>query len=186
MPSSIVLLIAFVCIITAALTINPLYQVYADSLKNALKQRIGNYEVEMITDPKSPLIGQNNRISWRFGSVNGDDLIDVPIVIRIFKDNIELEKTDQILVPYGHYNYDYVFSKPGRYVLFVDVNDMAYSKQILHFIYFVDVSASLNYNSLPFSIITLAIVLVIIAIITVSVIFSKRKKKQENIGKTKH
>ncbi len=162
------------------------HQVYADSLTNSLKQRIGNYDVEMLTDPKSPVVGQNTRILLRFGSVNGDDLIDVPIIIKIFKDTLELKNTGQVLVSFGHYNYDYVFPKPGRYVLFVDVNDMAYSKQILHFIYFVDVSASLNYNSLPFSIITLAIVLVIIAIITVSVIFSKRKKKQENIGKTKH
>ena len=114
MPSHIVLLIAFGCIISAALIINPSQQVYADSLKSALKQRIGNYEVEMVTDPKSPVIGQNNRIILRFGSVNGDDLIDVPIVIRIFKDNIELEKTDQILVPYGHYNYDYVFPESGN------------------------------------------------------------------------
>jgi hypothetical protein len=162
------------------------HQVYADSLTNSLKQRIGNYDVEMLTDPKSPVVGQNTRILLRFGSVNGDDLIDVPIIIKIFKDTLELKNTGQVLVSFGHYNYDYVFPKPGRYVLFVDVNDMAYSKQILHFIYFVDVSASLNYNSLPFSIITQAIVLVVIAIITVSVIFLKRKKKQENIGKTKH
>ena len=75
MPSPIVLLLSFVCIITAALIITPSHQVYADSLKSALKQRIGNYEVEMVTDPKSPVIGQNNRILLRFGSINGDDLI---------------------------------------------------------------------------------------------------------------
>ena len=136
MPSPIVLLLSFVCIITAALIITPLHQVYADSLKSALKQRIGNYEVEMVTDPKSPVIGQNNRILLRFGSINGDDLIDVPIVIRIFKDNIELEKTRQILVPYGHYNYNYVFPESGRYIVFVDVNDVAYSNQILNVSYY--------------------------------------------------
>jgi hypothetical protein len=185
MPSSIVLLIAFVCIITAAIIINPLYQVYADSLKNALKQRIGNYEVEMITDPKSPLIGQNNRILLRFGSVNGDDLIDVPIVIRIFKDNIELEKTDQILVPYGHYNYDYVFPESGRYILYVDVNDVAYSNQILNFIYFIDVPESWNNSSLPLSILTIVVIAIVVTTI-VSVIFFQRKKKQQSITKTKN
>lgn len=185
MPSSIVLLIAFVCIITSALIINPLYQVYADSLKNALKQRIGNYEVEMITDPKSPLIGQNNRISLRFGSVNGDDLIDVPIVIRIFKDNIELEKTDQILVPYGHYNYDYVFPESGRYILYVDVNDVAYSNQILNFIYFIDVPESWNNSSMPLAILTVIVITIVITTI-VSVIFFQRKKKQQSITNTKN
>jgi hypothetical protein len=185
MPSSIVLLIAFVCIITSALIINPLHQVYADSLKNALKQRIGNYEVEMITDPKSPLIGQNNRISLRFGSVNGDDLIDVPIVIRIFKDNIELEKTDQILVPYGHYNYDYVFPESGRYILYVDVNDVAYSNQILNFIYFIDVPESWNNSSLLLPII-IVVVIAIVSTTIVSVIVFQRKKKQQSITNTKN
>ena len=185
MPSHIVLLIAFGCIITAALIINPSQQVYADSLKSALKQRIGNYEVEMVTDPKSPVIGQNNRILLRFGSINGDDLIDVPIVIRIFKDNIELEKTRQILVPYGHYNYNYVFPESGRYIVFVDVNDVAYSNQILNFIYFIDVPESWNNSSLPLAIITILVIAIVITTI-VSLIFFQRKKKQQSITNTKN
>lgn len=185
MPSPIVLLITFVCIITAALIINPSHQVYADSLKSALKQRIGNYEVEMVTDPKSPVIGQNNRILLRFGSINGDDLIDVPIVIRIFKDNIELEKTRQILVPYGHYNYNYVFPESGRYIVFVDVNDVAYSKQILNFIYFIDVPQSWNNSSSPLAIITVVVIAIVITTI-LSLIFFQRKKKQQSITNTKN
>jgi hypothetical protein len=185
MPSPIVLLLSFVCIITAALIINPSHQVYADSLKSALKQRIGNYEVEMVTDPKSPVIGQNNRILLRFGSINGDDLIDVPIVIRIFKDNIELEKTRQILVPYGHYNYNYVFPESGRYIVFVDVNDVAYSNQILNFIYFIDVPESWNNSSLPLAIITVVVIAIVITTI-VSLIFFQRKKKRQSITNTKN
>jgi hypothetical protein len=130
----IVSFIAFAMIITIASTIIPSNQVYADSLKSAIKQRIGNYEVEMVTNPKNPVIGENSRILLRFGSVNGDDLIDVPIVIKIVKDYVELENTHQILVPYGHYNYDYVFPESGRYILYIDINDVAYSKQTLNFI----------------------------------------------------
>jgi hypothetical protein len=185
MPSPIVLLLSFVCIITAALIINPSHQVYADSLKSALKQRIGNYEVEMVTDPKSPVIGQNNRILLRFGSINGDDLIDVPLVIRIFKDNIELEKTRQILVPYGHYNYNYVFPESGRYIVFVDVNDVAYSNQILNFIYFIDVPESWNNSSLPLAIITVVVIAIVITTL-VSLIFFQRKKKRQSITNTKN
>jgi hypothetical protein len=185
MPSPIVLLLSFVCIITAALIINPSHQVYADSLKSALKQRIGNYEVEMVTDPKSPVIGQNNRILLRFGSINGDDLIDVPIVIRIFKDNIELEKTRQILVPYGHYNYNYVFPESGRYIVFVDVNDVAYSNQILNFIYFIDVPESWNNSSLPLAIITVVVIAIVITTI-VSLIFFQSKNKRQSITNTKN
>lgn len=173
MRFTIASLIAFTMIITIASIINSLNQVYADSLKSAIKQRIGNYEVEMVTDPKNPVIGENSRILLRFGSVNGDDLIDVPIVIRIVKDNVALERTQQILVPYGHYNYDYVFPEPGRYIVYVDVNDMAYSRQTLNFIYFIDIAESWNYGSL-----SLAISVVVVITVIVSVIFLKRKKKQ--------
>ena len=168
-------LIAFIMINTIVSILIPSHQVYADSLKSAVKQRIGNYEVEMVTDPKNPVIGENSRILLRFGSVNGDDLIDVPIVIKIVKDNVELEKTNQILVPYGHYNYNYVFPKSGRYILYIDVNDVAYSKQTLNFIYFIDIAEPWNYG------LSLAIIQVIVVVgitLIVSMIFLQRKKKR--------
>jgi hypothetical protein len=165
-------------IITFASIINPLNQVYADSLKSAIKQRIGNYEVEMVTDPKNPVIGEKSRILLRFGSVNGDDLIDVPIVIRIVKDNVALEKTQQILVPYGHYNYDYVFPESGRYIVYVDVNDVAYSRQTLNFIYFIDIGESWNYGSLSLAITIVVVIITVGTTVVVSVIFLKRKKDQ--------
>jgi hypothetical protein len=183
----IVSFIAFAMIITIASTIIPSNQVYADSLKSAIKQRIGNYEVEMVTNPKNPVIGENSRILLRFGSVNGDDLIDVPIVIKIVKDNVELENTHQILVPYGHYNYDYVFPESGRYILYIDVNDVAYSKQTLNFIYFIDIAESWNYGSLSSAIILVIVVVAVIVGITliVSMIFLQRKKKR-SIQNTKN
>jgi hypothetical protein len=168
-------LIAFIMIVTIASVINPSQQGYADSLKSAIKQRIGNYEGELVTDPKNPVIGENSRILLRFGSVNGDDLIDVPIAIRIVKDNIVLEQTQQILVPYGHYSYDYVFPESGRYILYVNVNDIAYSKQTLNFIYFIDISESSSFS------LSLAIIVAVVTVgvtLAVSMIFVQRKKKR--------
>jgi hypothetical protein len=168
-------LIAFIMIVTIASVINPSQQGYADSLKSAIKQRIGNYEGELVTDPKNPVIGENSRILLRFGSVNGDDLIDVPIAIRIVKDNIVLEQTQQILVPYGHYSYDYVFPESGRYILYVNVNDVAYSKQTLNFIYFIDISESSSFS------LSLAIIVAVVTVgvtLAVSMIFVQRKKKR--------
>jgi hypothetical protein len=164
-------LIAFIMIVTIASVINPSQKGYADSLKSAIKQRIGNYEGELVTDPKNPVIGENSRILLRFGSVNGEDLIDVPITIRIVKDNIVLEQTQQILVPYGHYSYDYIFPESGRYILYVNVNDVAYSKQTLNFIYFIDISESSSF------LLSLAIIVVGVTLV-VSMIFVQRKRKR--------
>lgn len=62
-------------------------QAFADPLLGATKQRIGNYDMELTTDPKSPALGSPTSIMIRIGGVNGDDLVDVPVVIRIADDN---------------------------------------------------------------------------------------------------
>jgi hypothetical protein len=107
--------------------------VFADPLQEASKQRIGNYDFEMTTTPKTLVAGQPGTIMLRFAGVNGDDLVDVPISIRIVKEGAEIFRTNPIVVPYGHHNFEYTFPDPGTYALYVDLNDYAYSGQTLTF-----------------------------------------------------
>lgn len=120
-------------------------QAFADPLKNAYRQRIGNYDVEMTTEPGSPVAGSATNILIRIAGVNGDDLVDVPITIRLVKDGVELQKTNPIIVPYGHHTYVYTFSEAGRYVLYVDLNDYSYSGETLTFTFFVIVAGPFDY-----------------------------------------
>lgn len=153
---------------------------YADPLKSSIRQVIGNYNMEMKTDPKTPIAGQTSKILLRISSVNGDDLVDLPIMIRIAKDGIELQQTHQIIVPYGHYTYGYSFSHPGIYSLDVKVNDTAYSGQDLDFTFPINVSSSLaSYTS------SLSLPLVVtISIVITGVIFLNRKMKKEERRKS--
>jgi hypothetical protein len=57
----------------------------------------------------------------------------VPISIRIVKEGAEIFRTNPIVVPYGHHNFEYTFPDPGTYALYVDLNDYAYSGQTLTF-----------------------------------------------------
>jgi hypothetical protein len=115
-------------------------QAFADPLQGASKQRIGNYDFEMTTDPKSPVPGDPTMIMLRFAGVNGDELVDVPITLRLFKDGAEVYRPNPIVVPYGHHNLEYTFKDPGRYVLYVDLNDYAYSGETLTFTFLINVS----------------------------------------------
>ncbi len=121
-------------------------QAFADPLKNSFEQRIGNYDVEMAIDPKSPVTGSPTHIQIRIGGVNGDDLVNVPVQLRLV-DNQEkvLQYSSPIVVPAGHYVYDYTFSEPGRYILYVDLKDSSYSGQILTFTFFVNVAGPFDY-----------------------------------------
>jgi hypothetical protein len=120
-------------------------QVFADPLQNAYRQRIGNYDVEMTTEPKSPLVGSPTNILIRIAGVNGDDLVDTQITLRLVKDGAELRRTNPIIVPYGHHTYEYTFAEAGRYVLYVDLNDYSYSGETLTFTFFVNVAGPFDY-----------------------------------------
>lgn len=90
---------------------------YADILTNALTQRIGNYNIDMKTDPPNPLAGQTTKILFKISTVNGEDLVDQPIMINISKDGVREETTHPIFVPYGHYTHEFVFKESGVYAL---------------------------------------------------------------------
>jgi hypothetical protein len=92
-------------------------QTYADILTNSLTQRIGNYNVDMKTAPPNPLAGQTTEILFKISTVNGEDLVDQPIMINISKDGVREETTHPIFVPYGHYTHEFVFKESGLYAL---------------------------------------------------------------------
>jgi hypothetical protein len=147
----------------------------ADPLKNSILQRIGNYNIEMKTDPKIPIAGQNTQILLRISSVNGDELVDVPIVITIVKDGVNLEKTHPIFVPYNHFTHEYVFSKSGIYALNIDINDTGYSGQSIAFTYPINVLDSFAvYFS---SSLLLPVASVVISVIVAGSVLVNRRKK---------
>ncbi len=117
----------------------------ADPLMNATRQRIGNYDFEIATDPVQPVPGKTTKIMLRIASVNGDDLVDVPVVIKLVKDGTELKKMGPIIVPFGHYAFDYTFENEGRYVLYADLKDYGYSGETLTFTFFLNVAGPNDY-----------------------------------------
>jgi hypothetical protein len=121
-------------------------QAFADPLVgDVTRQRIGNYDLEIATEPSPPQAGESAKIMLRIAGVNGDDLIDVPMQIRIEKDSQPLQRAGPLVVPSGHYNYTYTFSEPGRYVLYADIRDYAYSGEVLTFTFFLSVPGPADY-----------------------------------------
>ena len=156
--------------------------VFADLLQGASKQRIGNYDVEMTTEPKSPIVGDSpTNILIRIAGVNGDHPADVPIMMRMVKDGVVLQTTNPVIIPSGHYIHEFVFSDAGRYVLYVDLNDYIYSGEVLTFTFFINVSG-------PFDYLYIAVPLAAVVAVGIvsAVVFMKGKKKKgiEKAGTT--
>ena len=156
--------------------------VFADLLQGASKQRIGNYDVEMSTEPKSPSVGGSvTNILIRIAGVNGDHPADVPIMMRLVKDGVVLQTTNPIIIPSGHYIHEFTFSEAGRYVLYVDLNDYIYSGEVLTFTFFINVSGPFDY--LYIAVPSVAVVAVGI-VITMVFMKGRKKKSVQKAGRT--
>ncbi|MDQ3969705.1 MAG: hypothetical protein M3275_15080 [Thermoproteota archaeon] len=154
--------------------------VFADLLQGGSKQRIGNYDVEMTTEPKSPTVGGSSptNILIRIAGVNGDHPADVPIMMRLVKDGVVLQTTNPIIVPSGHYIHEFTFAQAGRYVLYVDLNDYIYSGEVLTFTFFINVSGPFDYLYIA---VPSAAVVVAVGIVSM-LVFMKGKKKKKKKG----
>src|SRR5918994_851293 len=161
-------------LLVAELTLATSGHVFADLLKGASKQRIGNYDVEMTTDPKSPVVGSSTSIMIRISGVNGDHLVDVPTTLRIVKDGTQILRTNPIIVPFGHYTHQFAFEQAGSYAVYVDINDYMYSGEILTFTFFVNVVGTFDYLY-----VAAPIAVAIAVAIAIMLAFMKKKKNSK-------
>ena len=157
--------------------------VFADLLQGASKQRIGNYDVEMTTEPKSPTVSSSSptNVLIRIAGVNGDHPADVPIMMRLVKEGTVLQTTNPIIIPSGHYIHEFVFSDAGRYVLYIDLNDYIYSGEVLTFTFFINVSGPFDYLYIAVP----SVAVVAVGIVAAVVFMTGRKKKRlQEAGRT--
>jgi hypothetical protein len=180
----LLILLMIICVVNTMFTIT---QVYADSLRNALPQRIGNYNVEMKTDPTTPISGQNAKIFLKITSVNRDDLVDLPIIINVSKDGVRQETTHPIFVPYGHYTDEFTFKQPGIYALDVTILDDVYTGQNLTVTFPITVMTPLlgyfslsSSSSVPF----IATIVIITSSTGVIIIYKRKRRAAKSIEHT--
>jgi hypothetical protein len=165
--------------VVVGLTLATSTHVFADFLQGASKQRIGNYDVEMTTEPKTLTASSDpTSILLRIAGVNGDHPADVPIMLRVVKDGVVIQTTNPIIVPSGHYTHEFTFTQAGKYVLYFDLNDYIYSGEVLTFTFFINVSGPFDYLYIAVP----SAAVVAIAVVS-AVIFIKRKKKNKSVQK---
>ena len=120
-------------VIIAITTIfRPVETIYADMLTSALRQKIGNYDVQLSTAPANPIAGKETTIMIKISSTSDDfPITDIPLVIRVSRDNVELARTDPIFISGGHYKYSYIFKTPGVYGFDLDLlnNSLVFDSQ---------------------------------------------------------
>ncbi len=103
-------------------------------------QQNGNYKVELFLNPSKPILNKDTSIFLRFTSSAGDDLIELPISLSIYKDGqVKNSSNNYMIVQKGHYNFNYTFKEQGKYLLFVNIKDIFYTQNVLNFIFEINV-----------------------------------------------
>lgn len=109
-------------------------------------QENGNYVVDLLVNPSKPLVDTDTIFLLRITSGAGDELIELPVSFYILKDgNPVFSNPDNFtIVRQGHYDFNYIFKEPGKYLLFVDVKDIFYTFDIVNFIFEVNVDVPIT------------------------------------------
>lgn len=115
------ILVAFVILpIFLGFSVHP---AIADPLNNTLRQRIGDYDIEINTLPADPISEKETVINIMITTVSNIPVTDTPIVIRISEEDNELIRTQPILLSGGHYSYEYKFNKSGTFLFSINILD---------------------------------------------------------------
>jgi hypothetical protein len=157
----------------------------ADMPMGGLQQRIGNYDVNVKTDPSQPQAGSTVKILMAIAAINGDDISGIPVDITIRGDGSVLSGLNRpIAVPYGHYTYQYKFEKPGIYSLVVDIYDIYFTGRQVSFTFPIEVkstffglwgaSGMMGYVMVPS-------IVIIVSTILALIIWRKHKAKLKSI-----
>lgn len=138
---------SFICILD--LSVNHYFiNVYGHTLfginngSDVHTQKKGNFKVELSTFPPKPLLDANTEVFLRVTSTAGDELADLPVYLSLAKEG-KINNTslsNLTMVRGGHYNFNTVFSDRGKYLLFLDIEDIYYTNSILNFVFEINVN----------------------------------------------
>ncbi len=149
---------------------------HSDSLTGgSVNQRIGIFDVEMKTVPAKPIAGGNTNIIVRIGNIYGEDVVDIPISVKITRQSKEVYSTNTTFVPSGHYTYPFNFAEAGIYGIDILVYDLAAVDETgsqVKFTFPINVRSKSLFD---FELVTV-LAITIVAAVSAAVIYSLKKK----------
>lgn len=94
----------------------------AHSLFNSAESVIGDYKVQIATLPEIPTTGEKSQILFRVNNFSNEN--GFKMGLRIFYDDIQIDRIKPIYHKGDYWEMDYVFAKSGNHIFKVDLYDM--------------------------------------------------------------
>jgi len=158
------------------------------TLSGTQNQTAGNFVIDLLLNPSKPMVGKDTAFLMQVKSTQGDEIIELPVSFYILKDgnSIFSNPNNYIMVRQGHYDFNYTFSEPGKYLLFVDIKDIFYTLDILSATFEIDVQVPIleriNESVMSFVVNYYYVFIILAALVGIS--YAIKIKRQNGVKQT--
>jgi len=155
--------------------INLIPEAEAHPLFNSGEEWIGDYRIQIATQPEIPSVDEEIQVLLRIVDVDFEELDQFTMGIRIFYDGEQIDAVMPKTYQNGHMEMDYIFEMSGNHVFRVDLYDIAADGQPLTYTF--NISSQNTFGFVFIGAVTMGGMMT--AIIFIYVYVSKRRAKSK-------
>jgi len=153
--------------------INLIPEAEAHPLFNSGEEWIGDYRIQIATQPEIPAVGEEIQILLRIVDADFEELDQFTMGIRIFYDGEQIDAVMPKIYQSGQTEMDYIFEMSGNHIFRVDLFDVSEDGRVLTYTF--NISAQNPFGFIFIGAVTMGGIMT--AIIFTYVYLSKRRSK---------
>ena len=117
----------------------------AHSLFNSSEETLGDYRVQIATQPEFPQIGDKSQILIRVTDTDYNEVERFTMGMRIFFNEEQINAVRPQSIDGAHFNTDFVFYDSGNHIFRVDLYDATDDGQLLTFTFNLSTQSPFGY-----------------------------------------
>ena len=118
---------------------------YGHSLFNSSEETLGNYRVQIATQPEFPQIGERSQILIRITDQDGEEVNRFTMGNRIFYNDEQIITWRPESYDSGHMEKDFFFEESGNHIFRIDLYDVAEDGGVLTFTFNISTQSPFGY-----------------------------------------
>ena len=118
---------------------------HGHSLFNSSEETLGNYRVQIATQPEFPQIGERSQILIRITDQDGEEVNRFTMGNRIFYNGEQIITWRPESYDSGHMEKDFFFEESGNHIFRIDLYDVAEDGGVLTFTFNISTQSPFGY-----------------------------------------
>ena len=100
-----------------------IFDAHAHSLFNSSEETLGDYRVQIATQPEFPQIGEKSQVLIRVTDLDYNEVNDFTMGMRIFFNEEQIQAIRPHSIDGAHWTTDFIFKDSGNHIFRVDLYD---------------------------------------------------------------